>query len=663
MSVQRFNKSQSDTQPYHLYYDMNVINNDSSFPSTPVRFQYKETRSNYFLQSPQDYFMSIVRFNLQTPTLPVFIPQINLNPNNTGGLYPVQSMSGTSNQVPFVVNLFVTSNIPVGSVLYLGFSNGQGYSGSAPYSNRWATQPALANNYYKVLENIPSPTGQPVSQITLSNPNATLAVPNSYASQPSAGSPLTFNPSAGQMSLSYAVFNVTNIVFDPNTAQMTISLGGNFVDLQPLLTAGNNIYLQNIQQYSGNYKLLTVNVATIVVSALELRTRYYSYELPPLVTPASWVNTGGLQPYVNGGTVTSAGDIYNETPYTTTMSFLTGNVLYKFTAPVVYTPNDLTTTPPIWNPNGAQALSLQEITSSYYWVYTYELFIQMVNNALTNVWWGLSGCVNANNSNTGATAGTYLPTSYTDGGRVAVNQSYKYPSPAMSWNQSNLTAILTGDNQTFSTNVTSTQTINRPVSMYFNQPLSTLFDSFPYLYSNVTPDSPLWSQLLFSTNAGAGLYVVSNYSTSGLITPAYTAIQIYQDHQTASLMNPVQSIVFTSTLLPVVMENVGTPLILNGTSTALVTLGSTANIFPVVTDFVVPFSSTNGYVPDITYVPSGEYRLVDLYGESPCNQVDIQVFWKNQYGLITPFTLGSGASGSLKLMFRRKDYNDVSIDN
>ena len=66
MSVQRFQKSNADQQPTHIYYDMNLINNDSSFPALPVRFQYKETRSNYYLQSPQDYYMSIglTRFSL-----------------------------------------------------------------------------------------------------------------------------------------------------------------------------------------------------------------------------------------------------------------------------------------------------------------------------------------------------------------------------------------------------------------------------------------------------------------------------------------------------------------------------------------------------------------------------------------------------------------------
>jgi hypothetical protein len=228
----------------------------------------------------------------------------------------------------------------------------------------------------------------------------------------------------------------------------------------------------------------------------------------------------------------------------------------------------------------------------------------------------------------------------------------------MSWNQSNLTAIITADNSIFAnTALTTTASF-----MYFNQAFSTLFDSFPYQYKDVPPDSVEYSYVIFNTNAGAGLYVVSSYSSGGIITPRYTAIQVYQDHQTASLMNPVQSISFTSTLLPVVVENVGQPLILNGTAPTNVVVGSTANVFPVITDFQVPFSATDTYVPDISYVPSGEYRLVDLYGESPANQIDIQVFWRDQYGLLHPFLLGSGCSGNLKIMFRRKDYNDVNID-
>jgi hypothetical protein len=94
-----------------------------------------------------------------------------------------------------------------------------------------------------------------------------------------------------------------------------------------------------------------------------------------------------------------------------------------------------------------------------------------------------------------------------------------------------------------------------------------------------------------------------------------------------------------------------------------VTIGSSANIFPVVTDFVVPFTAVNTYVPDITYVPSGEYRLVDLYGTNPCNQIDIQIYWKDQTGLLHPFLLGSGCAGSLKVMFRKKSFSNLTISD
>ena len=85
MSVQRFNKAHAASQPTHSYFSLNLINNDSSYPAQPVQFSLKDTRSNDFLKSPGDYYLSIVRFNLQTPTLPVFIPQIDLNPNTTTG--------------------------------------------------------------------------------------------------------------------------------------------------------------------------------------------------------------------------------------------------------------------------------------------------------------------------------------------------------------------------------------------------------------------------------------------------------------------------------------------------------------------------------------------------------------------------------------------------
>ena len=613
MSVQRFNKNHSDTQPYHIYYDMNLINNDSSFPAQPVRFQYKETRSNAYLLSPQDYFMSIVRFNLQTPTLPVFIPQINLNTNsNFGGTYPISFMGAeTVANAPFEVTLYTSIPFPIGSVVYLANNN------STPTTNDAS---ATAQQYYRVSAVNTYQSGQ-TTVLTLLNTTAT-GNPSLYPAR-------TSFLRGGTQTVSFAKLPIGNIVYDSGTGLITITYAGTgglgtLTDLTNVYKVGDVIYTNNAGQYNAKYTISSLTATSIICSAPLLKG----------VSPA---------PYVGGGYFLPIGDYYNITPYTMTMSFTpAGHSTITYTQPITYQPNDLTQPIPQWNPANIQALSLQDITSGYFWVYNYEAWVNQVNQAMTNCFWGLNGQVYATDASslpmTGSTATNYTP-------------------PSMSWNSSNDTAIITADNTAFSQSSGGAKNI---ITFFFNQPLSTLFDSFPYQYSSVTPDSPFYSTLLFNTSVGAGYFIVQDWTVfPPSTTNGYLGIQIYQDHQTASLMNPVQSIVFTSTLLPVVMENVGQPLILNGTAPTQQVIGSSANIFPVVTDFVVPFSAVNQYVPDITYTPSGEYRLVDLYGESPASQIDIQVFWKDQYGLLHPFLVGSGCSGSLKVMFRRKNYNNV----
>jgi len=630
MSVQRFNKGISDSQPFHIYYDMNVINNDSSFPAKPVRFQYKETRSNYFLLCPQDYFMSIVRFNLQTPTLPIFIPQINLNPNtNFGGKFPIQSMAGANNTA-FSTNFYTNIPIQAGNVLFLSLSNGA--------TSSIHEISGVNNNYYRVASAITSTFG--ITTLNLTNPTAVGGIPNNYAG----GTTTAFSLLGGTIQAGYAVLPIATLVYSPTTQLLTLTFTSqaNLTDLTALFAVGDGLYINNANQYNNAYIIRSLGALSMTLSTATSFSLQSFYTL----VNAVYVNNG-LNPYVSGGFFTSSGDFYNQTPYNITLSYDYSGVgaVGEYTQAITYIQNDLTTSPPSWNPHNAQALNLEQITSNYYWVYNYEVFIKMINQAYINAFWGANGSIYA-------TSGAPKPWTTASG-----NTAQTYQPPTMSWNQDSLKGIITADNSIFGiTALTTTASY-----MYFNQPLSTLFNSFPYQYPSVNPDSVKYSYVVFDTDAGAGLYVVSSFSSGGIITPRYTAIQVYQDHQTASLMNPVQSISFTSTLLPVVVENIGQPSILNGTAPVNVVVGSTANVFPIITDFQVPFSAIDTYVPDISYVPSSEYRLVDLYGESPANQIDVQVFWKDQYGILHPFLLGSGCSGNLKIMFRRKDYGDVSI--
>ena len=54
--------------PYHVYLDLDVINNDYENKGYPI-LRFEETRNNPFLEGDSsEYFCSIVRFTIQTGT-------------------------------------------------------------------------------------------------------------------------------------------------------------------------------------------------------------------------------------------------------------------------------------------------------------------------------------------------------------------------------------------------------------------------------------------------------------------------------------------------------------------------------------------------------------------------------------------------------------------
>lgn len=65
----------------HIYYDLSIQNNDN-IGSAPVPLIFEEIRSNPYLSNPDDYLMSVVRFNVDTPTLPIWIPKIQTGQGN-----------------------------------------------------------------------------------------------------------------------------------------------------------------------------------------------------------------------------------------------------------------------------------------------------------------------------------------------------------------------------------------------------------------------------------------------------------------------------------------------------------------------------------------------------------------------------------------------------
>jgi hypothetical protein len=145
-----------------------------------------------------------------------------------------------------------------------------------------------------------------------------------------------------------------------------------------------------------------------------------------------------------------------------------------------------------------------------------------------------------------------------------------------------------------------------------------------------------------------------------------------QEYTTLPLWSPVKSIVYTASLLNVVSEMVATPVVYEqvftqgGGQTTIPTKNINAgkpntDILPILTEFSVPQTTGTEYKPFIFYEPQGEYRLSDLYSDIPIAGLQYKVFWKDSLGNLNPLKLGVGASTTLKILFRRKNFNSDKL--
>lgn len=268
----------------------------------------------------------------------------------------------------------------------------------------------------------------------------------------------------------------------------------------------------------------------------------------------------------------------------------------------------VTYTPQNENPPPKLPITQQDVQNPYYNTYSYMAFIMMVNDALQSAYVAVGGAAQP---------------------------------PYLQWDTGGNVAILIMDQNDVDV---------LGLKVYFNDSLFTLFSSF-----------------LSRTKTINGYYFHEIYSP-----PVPTAIistvggktyyNVIQEYTTAPLWTPIDSIVFTTSMIPINPELVAAPVVYNTNQIFSVT-GENANLTNVLTDFIVPLTTGGEYKPSINYTPTGEYRLVSMFGESPVNSIQVNVFYKNRFGTLVPLTLGFGCSASIKILFRRKDFGNVFLED
>ena len=262
---------------------------------------------------------------------------------------------------------------------------------------------------------------------------------------------------------------------------------------------------------------------------------------------------------------------------------------------------------------------LQNNQTGYYEILNYQYWILLLNNTFT-------ACFNALNAQV-VGAGLVLPSAN---------------APTMSWDTVSNCAVLTAEQVGYDNSLPNT------IEIYMNPALYQIFSSFTAIIKGsvgVTNGKNI--QIVMDGFGGATVVV---FPPTAPPASQYDALQIVQEYSTLALWTPITSIVFTSNTLPVVPANISSPLLfINGE--VYNNGGNNSNISQVVTDFV---SDDGIYKPNIVYTPSAQYRLINLVGNTPIYNLDLNVYWKSRTGVLQPFKLSSGSTATIKLLFTRK---------
>lgn len=177
-------------------------------------------------------------------------------------------------------------------------------------------------------------------------------------------------------------------------------------------------------------------------------------------------------------------------------------------------------------------------------------------------------------------------------------------------------------------------------NIYFNRPMYALLNSLPLQFRNLisSPNGTIYKLLIYN----------NNFSNTQLIN-GISYIKVEQEYSTISNWTPVTSIVFSTNTLPVVPNQISAPqLQINGVK---ISTTSTSQFSNVITDIA---SNDMVYKPNLLYVPSAEYRLIDLQTNTPIKQLDFKVYYRDKFGNLNPMLFPVGATATMKVLFIKK---------
>jgi len=361
----------------------------------------------------------------------------------------------------------------------------------------------------------------------------------------------------------------------------------------------------------------------------------------------------------------------NSTAYSVTIATLSGSPTPTAIASinqqyVVWSPQDKSAKLPNNQTvsSASTILTTQDVTTGYYNCYTAKWWLNCVNAALASAW----------------TITTTAPP------QLVIDPLTNLITLLCPYSASPLVNLAIGEDVACVSSYLGTTLVppasnlpNITHAIFFNEPLYNLFSAFNAIYYGKSIPQATLAGGVIAQVAGIpeGYRIFSNYiqpvnynfmneiiitppAPATPVTPALTYITLTSDYSPVPMWNPIQSIVFSTSMIPIHYSMSNPPQVYGSSpfdTTFLGAGGNNSDISTMVSDIQIPLTSGNEYKPTITYTPSGEYRLIDLLGNAPINEMGFAISYKTKFGQIIPFALAPQCGANLKILFRRKRFN------
>jgi len=259
----------------------------------------------------------------------------------------------------------------------------------------------------------------------------------------------------------------------------------------------------------------------------------------------------------------------------------------------------------------------QDLSSKYYWIQNYQQVVDMVNVAFETAWTNVKAKADAVHS--GVFTGV---------------------APKMVFNEANTTFDIWYDSTAFGSQSTQQS------RLYANSDFYGLFKNYNGEKTGTDPQYFYYYSEIMPTIDG---------TSNELSYDGVDYIAMKQNFKSVNnIWSPIGSIVFSSTLIPVVQEEVAPPVII-GQGNNNISTDSRSAFQPIVSDIVLGLDAPHDYLGFIEYIPS-EYRMNSFTGANQeIRHIDMQIFWKHRLtGELYPIDMANQGSVSVKIMFRKK---------